>query len=407
MENPDVVVIGGGAAGLMCALTAGQRGRRVLVLDSSNKVGKKILMSGGGRCNFTNLFADANNLICSNPHFCKSALSRYDQWQFIALVEAHGIAYHERKHGELFCDTSAKEILAMLIDECQEAKVEILTHCTINSIVTKSVHDQRFELSTSHGVYQTGSVVIATGGLSIPKMGASGFGYDIAKQFGLTVKPTRAGLVPLVFSDKLKEVCERLSGVSIDCRLSRYDEDVTSGKPLASFDEALLFSHRGLTGPAALQISNYWHEREAITLNVLPDLDISSWLKEAKRSRPKLLMRNLLAERLPKSLTAELELIFWATDKNKVLSDWTDASLEELGNLLSHWHLKPSGTQGYRTAEVTLGGVDTTEISSKTMESKRQPGLFFVGEVLDVTGHLGGFNFQWAWSSGYTAGNYV
>lgn len=404
MLHYDVIVIGGGAAGLMCAMVAGGRGRRVLLIESSNKVGKKVLMSGGGRCNFTNLHVEPENYLSANPHFCKSALSRYSQWDFIALVEKHGIAYHERKHGQLFCDDSAKHILAMLLRECAEVGVTICTHCDVRKIAVVNRGDRRYELVTSAGPYTAESLVVATGGLSIPKMGASGFGYDIARQFGLNILPTRAGLVPLVLGGALAQMCAALSGVSIDCQVS-LDQDRSRREPKRiTFTEALLFSHRGLTGPAALQLSNYWSEGVPITLDLFPALDLPGWLESNKEKRPRILLRTALAEKLPKSLVSQLERLFWPTETEKVLAAWADTALDAVSKQLTRWVLVPSGTQGYGTAEVTLGGVDTDEISSKTMESKRQPGLFFIGEVVDVTGHLGGFNFQWAWASGFVAG---
>lgn len=407
MSHYDVVVLGGGAAGLMCAMTAGQRGRQVLLIDSSNKVGKKILMSGGGRCNFTNLFVEPANFLSANPHFPKSALSRYTQWDFIALVEKHGIAYHERKHGQLFCDNSSKDILTMLRQECDDVGVTIRTTCSVLKITPTQTDHRRFELSTSSGNFTTESLVVATGALSIPKMGASGFGYDIARQFSLNVLPTRAGLAPLVFSNAFKDVCARLAGVAVECALSvQTTADLDPGQTI-SFTEALLFTHRGISGPVVLQISNYWSEGQPVILDLLPSFATSNWLKTTKFERPKLLLRTVLSQKLPKNLVTELEQLFWPRNMDRVLAEWSDSDLELVADCLSHWTLKPSGTEGYRTAEVTVGGVDTDEISSKTMESKRQPGLFFIGEVVDVTGQLGGFNFQWAWASGYAAGCYA
>jgi predicted Rossmann fold flavoprotein len=385
----DAIIIGGGASGLMCAATAGLRGRRVLVVDASNKVGKKILMSGGGRCNFTNLHVDARkHFISSNPHFCISALKRYTQWDFIALVEQYKIPYEERKHGQLFCLSSAKDILNMLLAECQKAGVTIQTHCAIDKI---AVENELFTLSTNQGVYTAQSVVVASGALSIPTMGASGFGYEVARQFGHTVLPTRAGLVPFTFSDSFK----------VDAALS---------SDAATFNEALLFTHRGLSGPAALQVSNYWSVGESIAIDLFPnqnDEDFTAWLKSLKLSHPKNLLRTLLAEHLPKSLVAELQDTLWANHADTPVNQIPDAQIEAIATALKHWSQKPSGTEGYRTAEVTLGGVDTTQVSSKTMESAKQKGLYFIGEVLDVSGHLGGFNFQWAWASGVAAGEVV
>jgi predicted Rossmann fold flavoprotein len=392
----DVIVIGGGASGLLCAITAGQRDRRVLVLDSSNKIGKKILMSGGGRCNFTNLNIDPEYFLSNNPHFCKSALSRYSQWDFIALVEKHGIAYEERKHGQLFCKGSAKEILAMLIQECEQAGVKIHTHCEVASITAPQHNtDKQFILNTNLGKFRTNSLVIASGGLSIPKMGATNFAYKIANQFNIPVIPTRAGLVPFTFSDHIKNLSERLSGVSQEVVLS------TDNK---QFQENILFTHRGLSGPAALQSSSYWNPGESIKINLFPNDDIGHLLKLAKQNSPKILLRNLLSQQLAKKLVQELQGLFWSDWRDKPIADIPDITLKEIAENLSALVVKPSGTEGYRTAEVTMGGVDTDYLSSQTMESKTQAGLYFIGEVVDVTGHLGGFNFQWAWSSGYVAG---
>jgi predicted Rossmann fold flavoprotein len=404
MSVYDVVVIGGGAAGLMCALTAGRRGRHVLVLDSSNKVGKKILMSGGGRCNFTNLQVEAENFLSANAHFCKSALSCFTQWDFIAMVQEHEIPYHERKHGQLFCDNSAKEILAMLLHECTKANVTILDSCRVDAIEEAAVPTTRYRLSTSLGRFDAQSLVVATGGLSIPKMGASGFGYDVAEKFGLKVRPTRAGLAPFVFSNAFKSICVRLAGISIDCELRTIAKRPHTDGHTPSFHEQLLFTHRGVSGPVALQVSNYWLESLALELNLFPRDDPFSWFIRAKNERPKIVLRTLISERLAKNLTLELEAIFWPNERDKTLAQWSNIELEAIAKRLMHWRIKPSGTEGYRTAEVTLGGIDTNEISSRTMEAKRQAGLFFIGEVLDVTGHLGGFNFQWAWASGYAAG---
>lgn len=396
----DVIIIGGGASGLMCAARAGQRGRRVLVLDSSNKIGKKILMSGGGRCNFTNLFVEPENYLSANPHFCISALNRYTQWDFIALVEKHRIAYHERKHGQLFCDDSAKDILAMLVNECERTKlVTIQTHCTVEKITPALSGQIGFDLQTSKGQFFCQSLVIATGGLSIPTMGASGFGYEIAKQFGHTVLPTRAGLVPFTFTDNFKAVTERLSGLALDVTLTAKDS--------TSFNENLLFTHRGLSGPVALQLSNYWQLGETVEVNLLPQLDMGIWLKEQKQQHPKSLLRTQLTPLLSKNLVLELQTLHWPNYAETPLAEIPDSVLLTIANALQAWQLKPSGTEGYRTAEVTLGGVDTRELSSKTMESKKQQGLYFIGEVMDVTGWLGGFNFQWAWSSGAAAGEFV
>lgn len=394
----DVIIIGGGASGLMCAITAAQRGRRVLVLDSSNKVGKKILMSGGGRCNFTNLYIEPDCFLSNNSHFCKSALSQYTQWDFIALIEKHAIAYEERDHGQLFCKESAKDILAMLVKECDMAGVQIRTHCESNSIIAvseKNTSNSKFKLKSNKGNFESENLVIASGGLSIPKMGATNYAYKVAQQFDMPVIETSAGLVPFTFTGEYKTIFERLSGISHKVYL-------LTGKQ--KFYESILFTHRGLSGPAALQLSSYWKQGEIISVNLFPDDDISAILSQAKIEKPNLLLRNLLSQHLAKKLVQELETLFWSGWKNKVIADIPDKVLDEIAMNLSGWCLKPSGTEGYRTAEVTLGGVDTDYLSSKTMESKTQQGLYFIGEAVDVTGHLGGFNFQWAWSSGYVAG---
>ena len=396
MKGFDVVVIGGGAAGLFCALTAGQRGRSVLVLDSSNKVGKKILMSGGGGCNFTNLDIRPENYLSNNPHFCISALNRYNQWQFIDLVERHNIPYHEKNHGELFCDNSSKDILKMLLDECAVANVSIRTKSIISQI--KLTEEGGFHLSLADQKIHCQSLVVASGGLSIPTLGASGFGYDIAEQFGLGLLPRSAGLVPFTFSDWVKDISETNSGLSIDVEMS------VNG---VSFRENLLFTHRGISGPAALQLSSYWEPGQVISINLLPDQDALPLLLGYKESNPKSLLRNLIAPLLSKGFTQSLQSRYWPQYAETPIAEIANSTLENLASHLSNWKLKPSGTEGYRTAEVTLCGVNTDHISSKTMECKTQPGLYFVGEVLDVTGHLGGYNFQWAWASGYAAGCYV
>ncbi|MEZ8133710.1 MAG: NAD(P)/FAD-dependent oxidoreductase [Porticoccaceae bacterium] len=396
MKTYDVIVIGGGAAGLFCALTAGQRGRSVLVLDSSNKVGKKILMSGGGGCNFTNLDITPENYLSQNPHFCISALNRYNQWQFIDLVERHNIPYHEKSHGELFCDNSSKDILKMLLDECTAAQVVIRTKSIISQI--EPVEEGGFNLSVAGQKLHCQSLVVASGGLSIPTLGASGFGYDIAEQFGLQLLPRTAGLVPFTFSDWVKDISETNSGLSVDVEMS------VNG---TSFRENLLFTHRGISGPAALQLSSYWQPGQFISVNLLPGQDALTLLLGYKQSNPKSLLRNLIAPLLSKGLTQSLQTRYWPQHAETPIAEIANATLETLADHLSNWQLKPSGTEGYRTAEVTLCGVNTDHISSKTMECKTQPDLYFIGEVLDVTGHLGGYNFQWAWASGYAAGSYA
>ena len=396
MNRYDVIVIGGGAAGLFCALTAGQRGRSVLVLDSSNKVGKKILMSGGGGCNFTNLDITPENYLSNNSHFCISALNRYNQWQFIDLVEHHQIPYHEKSHGELFCDKSSKDILKMLLDECAAAQVVIRTKAIVSQI--EPIEEGGFNLSVAGQKICCQSLVVASGGLSIPTLGASGFGYDIAEQFGLNVLPRSAGLVPFTFSDWVKDISETNSGQSLDVEMS------VNGM---SFRENLLFTHRGISGPAALQLSSYWKPGQFISVNLLPDHDAQTLLLEYKQSHPKSLLRNLIGPLLSKGFTQSLQARYWPQYGETPIAEIATTVLVSLANHLSNWQLKPSGTEGYRTAEVTLCGVDTDHVSSKTMECKSQSGLYFVGEVLDVTGHLGGYNFQWAWASGYAAGCYV
>ncbi|MEC7119534.1 MAG: NAD(P)/FAD-dependent oxidoreductase [Pseudomonadota bacterium] len=392
----DVIVLGAGAAGLMCAAVAAQRGRSVLVLDRANKVGKKILMSGGGRCNFTNLSVESSNYLSQNPHFVKSALGRYTQWDFLGLVADYRIAYEERKHGQLFCLNSAKDILAMLLSECD--RTQQVTIQTSTELDTVQYHDGQFVLQTNRGVYRAERLVVATGGLSIPSLGGSGIGYRIAEQFGHQVYPTRAGLVPFTFSDGFKAVTERLSGNAIEVTLNHAD---------AAFTEALLFTHRGLSGPSALQLSNYWSAGQPIAIDFLPQVDLLDWLKQKKSTQPKSLLRTVLAERLPKSIVTELQDWIWSAHAEVALGQWPDARLQAVAQQLHDFVIKPSGTEGYRTAEVTLGGVDTREVSSKTMQSQKQQGLYFIGEVLDVTGHLGGYNFQWAWSSAQAAGQHV
>jgi hypothetical protein len=396
MNRYDVIVIGGGAAGLFCALTAGQRGRSVLVLDSSNKVGKKILMSGGGGCNFTNLDITPENYLSNNPHFCISALNRYNQWQFIDLVEHHQIPYHEKSHGELFCDNSSKDILKMLLDECAVAQVVIRTKAIVSQI--QPIEEGGFSLLVAGQTIHCQSLVVASGGLSIPTLGASGFGYDIAEQFGLNLLPRSAGLVPFTFSDWVKDISETNSGLSLDVEMS------VNGM---SFRENLLFTHRGISGPAALQLSSYWKPGQFISINLLPDHDAQTLLLGYKQSHPKSLLRNLIGPLLSKGFTQSLQTCYWPQYAETPIAEMPNTVLVSLANHLSNWQLKPSGTEGYRTAEVTLCGVDTDHVSSKTMECKSQSGLYFVGEVLDVTGHLGGYNFQWAWASGYAAGCYV
>ena len=419
MKDHDLIVIGAGAAGLMCAITAAQRGKTVLVLERSNKAGKKILMSGGGRCNFTNLHVAPERYLSANPHFCKSALSRYTQWDFIDWVERSGIEYFEKEtvnglSGQLFCRQSSKLILAMLMGECRKTGVEIRLNCETES-VTHSVGTwvmqakragrspdnvathEGFRLETSQGTFTTPALVVAAGGLSIPSLGGSGIGYELADTFGLRLLPTSAGLVPFTFTDAMHDVCGRLSGVSTEAVL--YNDR-------QSFREDFLFTHRGLSGPAALQLSSYWQVGEPVNANLLPDHNALQLLLSWKTQHPRTLLRTQLDNMLPRKLVLELEQLLWPELAETALAEWPNVWLEAIAQKLECWSVKPAGTEGYRTAEVTLGGVDTRDLSSKTMES-HVPGLFFIGEVVDVTGHLGGFNFQWAWSSGYVAGEAV
>lgn len=391
MDKFDVIVLGGGAAGLMCAIAAGRRGRRVAVLESANKVGKKILMSGGGRCNFTNMNTEPGNFLSSNPHFCKSALSRYTPQDFVAMVEAHGIDYHEKTAGQLFCDHSSKDVLGMLLSECEKFAGLVLSDCEISSVG----YDKNYRVDCKKGCFESDSLVIATGGLSIPKMGASDYGYRLARQFGLNVLETRAGLVPFTFTGSFHELADRLSGVSAPAALS------TNG---TSFADDILFTHRGLSGPAALQLSSYWTPGREITINVLPHGGVDNELLTAKDIQSKTLLRSFLSDLLPRKLVLELQALFWPDIAETAIGEIGNDRLRAIVKQLEHWKVRPSGTEGYRTAEVTLGGVDTDELSSQTMECKRQPGLYCIGEVVDVTGHLGGFNFQWAWASAQAAG---
>ena len=400
-QSYDVIILGGGAGGLFCAITAAKRGKNVLVLEKSNKLGKKILMSGGGRCNFTNHFVNPHNFLSQNNHFCKSALSQYTAQDFISMVESHNIQFEEKKHGQLFCVNSAKDIVEMLVNECEKYKVTIITNTTTSTV---KYIDSRYHLSstietrknTTNLLAQSNKLVIATGALSVPTLGGSGFGYDIAKQFQLKVTNLQAGLVPFIFTDSIKNICENLSGVSHNVEVS------CNG---TTFSEDILFTHRGLSGPVILQISNYWYLGDSISINLIPELSISDHIKEIKKTKPKLLIKSILVNMMPKALVVELENLLWSNLANKPIGEWSNSQIEILSNNLHNWVLKPSSTEGYRTAEVTMGGVDTDFISSKSMEVKNQEGLYFIGEVLDVTGHLGGFNFQWAWASAYVAGN--
>ncbi|BFT32214.1 NAD(P)/FAD-dependent oxidoreductase [Alteromonas sp. D210916BOD_24] len=393
MIRRDVIIIGAGAAGLFCAAQAGARDRDVEVLDHAKKVGRKILMSGGGRCNFTNMYTSPENFLCDNPHFCKSALSRYTQWDFISLVAEHGIAYHEKTLGQLFCDDSAKDIVDLLLNECNKAGVTITTRCEILKV---EKIESGYSLSTSNGDYECESLVIATGGLSMPKLGATPFGYKIAQQFGLNVLATRAALVPFTLHDKDKEALAELSGIAVDVYASCND---------TTFKEAMLFTHRGLSGPAMLQISSYWEAGDTLSINMLPNEDALSFINSARSETPDVLLATCLTKVFPKRMVqCFIEYQGW---RNVPIKQLSHSECEALANVLENWQVKPNGTEGYRTAEVTIGGVDTNELSSKTMMAKNVEGLYFIGEVVDVTGWLGGFNFQWAWSSGWAAGQVV
>lgn len=392
MRTPQVIIIGAGAAGLMCALTAAGRGREVLLIDHANKPGKKILMSGGGRCNFTNMYTEPANFLSHNPHFCKSALARYTQWDFIEMVGKHAVPYHEKKLGQLFCDNKASDILGMLLAECEQAGVGLRMDTAVQGI-EKAEHGYR--LQTTLGALACESLVIATGGLSIPTLGATGFGYQVARQFGHELLPTRAGLVPFTITDQLKALCTELSGTSVDSLVS------CNGQ---SFRENILFTHRGLSGPAILQISSFWQPGDTVEINLLPDHDALAWLQQQQAERPNAELKTLLGEIFTKKMATLLAEQWF---NSKPMKQYTPGELAAIAEKLGNWQLVPAGTEGYRTAEVTLGGVDTREVSSKTMESLKSPGLYFIGEVLDVTGHLGGFNFQWAWASGYAAAQFV
>ena len=402
----DVVVLGAGAAGLMAAIIAAMRNRSVLVIERSNKVGKKILMSGGGRCNFTNTDLEFDNFLSKNKHFCKSALSRYTAWDFIDLVKRHRIDFEERKHNQLFCVHSAKDIVKMLLDECEEKGVKIIKNREVNSVINLDINNpdkDRYRVSGNEIDNKTEnkfqidceSLIIATGALSIPTLGGSDFGYRVAEQYNLPLVDLSASLVPFMFSDYLKPFCESLSGVSIDAEVFCNNK---------SFRENILFTHRGLSGPAILQISNYWLPGQEIAIDLLPNRNIAKELLEEKELKNTSLLRNYFAPYLSKSLAHKLQDLLWEDVAEIPLSNISKKKLVHIGSILNRWVIRPSSTEGYRTAEVTKGGIDTDFINSQTMEVNDQKGLYFVGEVLDVTGHLGGFNFQWAWSSGYCAG---
>ncbi len=385
----DVIIIGAGAAGLMCAAQAGKRGRSVLLLEHAEKIGKKILISGGGRCNFTNLQASPEQYLSNNEHFCKSALARFTQQDFIELVHYYGIHYHEKKLGQLFCDESSRQIVSMLEQECVSAGVEIQT----STRVTEIEKQKGFSVTTNHDTHSCHSVVVATGGISIPKMGATGFGYDIARQFGLSVHERKPGLVPFTFEGELLDVAKKLRGISLDVEIS------CNGR---SFRENMLFTHRGVSGPAVLQISSFWNPGDEIVINLLPENNLEELLNDPLLQQREL--RSLLSEKLPKRF---VKAVFDRWFQNKQLGKLSEKERSSLISFFHSWSIRPDGTEGYRTAEVTVGGVDTNELSSKTFESNKVPGLYFIGEVIDVTGWLGGYNFQWAWASGYCAGQYV
>jgi len=385
----DAIIIGGGAAGLFCAIEAGKRGRRVLVIEHNDRVGKKIFISGGGRCNFTNIHTSADSFLSANPHFCKSALARYTPLDFVALVKRHGIAYHEKKLGQLFCDGSAQQIIDLLLNECSDAGVVIRCDCTVTSI-TK---EQEFEVQTNQGTFFARSVVIATGGLSIKPLGATDFGYLIAKQFGLAIEQPRPALVPFTLETNLLDRLAKLSGLSVDALVSFKN---------ISFRENILVTHRGLSGPAILQISSYWKPGEAVSIDLLPQVDTKEMLNENETSTIEL--GSLLSKYLPRRFAhAWCELYA----QPKPMNQYSRRDLENVAAKLHALQITPTGTEGFKKAEVTAGGVSTNELSSKTMEARKVPGLYFIGEVVDVTGHLGGFNFQWAWASGYAAGQSI
>ena len=390
----DVAIIGAGAAGLMCAIVAGQRGKSVVVLEKGQRIGAKILISGGGRCNFTNIHARPENFLSSNPDFCKSALARYKPDDFIAMVERHGIAYHEKKLGQLFCDHSSREIVDMLKRECDEAGVQIRTGVEVTEI-RRVESDDSFEIVTAGETLRARKLIIATGGLSLPKLGATDFAYRVARQFGLNVIPGRAGLVPFTFSGADLEFCRALSGISAPCVA-----EAESGRP--QFSEHFLFTHRGLSGPAMLQISSYWQAPQKIRLNLFPDGDARAWLEENRTSGMRL--DTLLARRLPERFASAWTALL---PQVRPVRQYSPKELDDIASRLENWTLRPAGTEGYVTAEVTVGGIDTSELHSKTMEARKVPGLHFIGEAVDVTGWLGGYNFQWAWASGHACGQAV
>lgn len=392
MKTTDVAIVGGGAAGLMCAIEAGKRGLRVVVLEKAKKPGRKILISGGGRCNFTNLDITPDNYLSANPHFCKSALSRYTQWHFIELLSNHGLSYNEKTLGQLFCDQKAPAILGMLLDECEAAGVYIVNNFDVSEII----HNDSFIIKSQDQQYQATSLVIASGGPSIPKMGATDFSQGIAKQFNMKTIPFRPCLVPLTFSSKQHQhLFQDLAGVALPAEVS------CNGQ---SFRENLLITHRGLSGPAILQISSYWTKGDTLSVNLLPDENVSDFLQEQLQNHPDSQLSTILSRNMPKRLVQRLCEVYFP---NKALKQYTSNELENITETLQNWQLTPDGSEGMRTAEVSSGGVSCDELSSKTFESKSSKNLYFIGEAIDVTGHLGGFNFQWAWASGWCAGQYV
>ena len=398
MEECDVIIIGAGAAGLMCAIEAGKRGRKVWLVDHASKIAEKIRISGGGRCNFTNTGTGPDNFLSQNPHFCKSALTQFSQQDFVALVERYGIAYHEKALGQLFCDHKAQDIIDMLLAEAAAANVQLDMQTDILRIEKTDTGfsvETKAQSDTAPVLTSCASLVIATGGLSIPKIGATKFGYDVARQFGLGIVETRAALVPLTFQAEILARCKSLAGVSVDAI-------VRCAKK--GFSEAMLFTHRGLSGPSILQISSYWREGLAIEVDLAPQTNVAAHLLSAKAQGGKAAIETVLSDIIPKRLAAD---ICQSEAVSGRLVEIANSAIEKIGAAVNHWQLKPAGSEGYRTAEVTLGGVDTAALSSKTMQAKNLPGLFFIGEVVDVTGHLGGYNFQWAWSSGFVAGQHA
>ena len=388
----DVIVIGAGAAGLMCSIEASKRNKSVFLIEHTSKIAEKIRISGGGRCNFTNLYSDNNNFLSDNKHFCKSAFANYTQLDFINLVKKHCIEFHEKKLGQLFCNKSAKDIIEMLISECEQNKVCISLNTKINTL---EKNENFYVLETNKGIFSSSKIVVATGGLSIPKIGATDFGYKIAKQYNLKVTNLYPALVPLTFENETLEFCKALAGVSVNA-------SVKINKTV--FDEGLIFTHRGISGPSILQISSFWKHGKEITINLLPENNVNEILKTRRIDTPKQSVSNILSDYLPNRLALAICYKLKIIDK---IADTSNENINKIAQSINKWTIIPTGTEGYKTAEVTLGGVDTKEISSSTMECKKQPGLYFIGEVLDVTGHLGGHNFQWAWSSGYLAGQNV